>query len=264
MGRPVWGYLGIRLADSACIQLCGDLTVEIDGRRCESGLPGRQGRLLLAYLVVHRMRPVGRDELVDALWPEFPPAAPYAGLSALLSKLRRLLGPAVLQGLEALRLDLPPGARVDVEQAVEAIHRAESAITTGDFDGAMGPSLAARYITERGFLPGHCAPWIEAQRRELDEIMLRALECTAICGVHTGGTEFAAAERAARRLVALAPFRETGYRRLMDVLVAVGNVAEAVRVYDELRCRLRDELGTAPSPPLQEDYLRLLRTGAPA
>lgn len=51
---------------------------------------------------------------------------------------------------------------------------------------------------------------------------------------------------------------------LAEVLEAAGNVAEALRVYDNVRCRLRDELGTAPSPALQALHLRLLRTGAPA
>ena len=32
----------------------------------------------------------------------------------------------------------------------------------------------------------------------------------------------------------------------MEALAAQGNTAEALRVYDDLRCRLRDELGTAP------------------
>ena len=38
------------------IQICGPLAVERDGQRLESGLPGRQGRLLFTYLVVNRHR----------------------------------------------------------------------------------------------------------------------------------------------------------------------------------------------------------------
>jgi SARP family transcriptional regulator, regulator of embCAB operon len=53
---------------SARIELCGRLAAEIDGREVE--LPGRQGRLVLAYLAVHRDRPVTRDELIALLWPE--------------------------------------------------------------------------------------------------------------------------------------------------------------------------------------------------
>jgi SARP family transcriptional regulator, regulator of embCAB operon len=37
-----------------------------------------------------------------------------------------------------------------------------------------------------------------------------------------------------------------------------GNRAEALRVYDELRRLLRDQLGTAPSPTTQELHVLLL------
>jgi hypothetical protein len=40
----------------------------------EANFPGRQGRLLFAYLVAEQGRPVPRDELADALWGETPPA----------------------------------------------------------------------------------------------------------------------------------------------------------------------------------------------
>ena len=74
------------------IQLCGAVHAVMDGNAVHDRLPGRQGRLLFAYLVEARTRPVGRAELVDALWPETPPEAAEAGLSALLSKLRRAIG----------------------------------------------------------------------------------------------------------------------------------------------------------------------------
>jgi DNA-binding SARP family transcriptional activator len=264
VGRGLWGYLGVAVGDRTCIQLCGALTVEIAGRRVEAELPGRQGRLLLTYLTLHRMRPVSRDEVIEALWPDDRPAAPDAGLSALLSKLRRALAPAGIHGTEAIRLELPPGARVDVEQAAEAIHRAESALAAGEPRRAAGPCDTARYISERGFLPGCSAPWIDEQRRELEDIMLRSLECTVSLSLQIGGAEGPAAARAARRLVALAPYRESGCVRLMEVLEAEGNVAEAMRVYDQMRCRLRDDLGTAPSAALQAVHLRLLRSDAAA
>ena len=48
--------------------------------------------------------------------------------------------------------------------------------------------------------------------------------------------------RCAAALVALDPFRETGYQSLMRLHHAVGDRAEALRVFE--RCRaLREELG---------------------
>ena len=40
----------------------------VGGERLEDALPGNQGRLLFAYLVLHRDRPVRRDELLEVLW----------------------------------------------------------------------------------------------------------------------------------------------------------------------------------------------------
>lgn len=55
-----------------------------------------------------------------------------------------------------------------------------------------------------------------------------------------------------------APFRESGHRLLMEALAARGDVAEALRVYEELRVLLRDELGTPPSPATKALHRRLL------
>jgi DNA-binding SARP family transcriptional activator len=74
-----------------------------------------------------------------------------------------------------------------------------------------------------------------------------------------GGTELAAAERSGRALVEAAPFRESGYRLLMEALAAQENVAEALRVYDRLRVLLREELGVAPGAATQELHGALLR-----
>jgi DNA-binding SARP family transcriptional activator len=50
------------------IQLCGRFVVRLAGARVEAALAGTKGELLLAYLVLHRARRVGRDELLEAVW----------------------------------------------------------------------------------------------------------------------------------------------------------------------------------------------------
>jgi len=86
-----------------------------------------------------------------------------------------------------------------------------------------------------------------------------ALEADAAVCARVGGSELAPGERGARELVVAAPFREHAYVLLMEILVARGNGAEALRVYDELRTRLRDELGATPAPELRELQAQLLR-----
>lgn len=240
------------------IQLCGRIVVELEGRRVEEALPGRQGRLLFVYLAANRLRPAGRDELIEALWSHSASVGAEVSLSALLSKLRRALAAEALEGRSSLQLRLPPDAWIDLEAAGEAIHRAESAIAQADWAGAWGPGRVAQHIAKRGFLPGEDAPWIDERRRRLEEIYLRALEITAQASLGLGGTEIDTAERSARSLIERAPFRESGYRFLMEAFAARDNVAEALRAYDRLRCLLRDELGVAPGAATQALHKRLL------
>ena len=79
-----------------------------------------------------------------------------------------------------------------------------------------------------------------------------------MAGLNMGGTELATSERAGRALVEAAPFRESGYRLLLEALAARDNVAEALRVYDRLRILLRQELGVAPGQAAQDLHRRLL------
>ncbi|MGO9077986.1 MAG: AfsR/SARP family transcriptional regulator [Streptosporangiaceae bacterium] len=241
------------------IQLCGQTVVERDGERLDGRLPGRQGRLLFAYLVLNRHRLVSRDELAEAIWPRLLPTAAETGLNALISKLRKILGPEVIDGRTALRLQLGEDARVDVEAAAEAAHRAESQVALGRWKQAWGPSLVAIFVAEREFLPGEDAPWITQQRQHLADIRLRALESYAVAALGVGGTELPAAVRAGRQLVTLAPLRESGYQVLMRALAAQGNVAEALNVHARLRETLRDELGISPGAATQAVYHHLLQ-----
>jgi DNA-binding SARP family transcriptional activator len=230
------------------VQLCGRLVVEIAGERVERQLPGRQGRLLLAYLVANRSRTLTRDELVGAVWED----GRDGGLAPLLSKLRRAVP------LDGLRVDLAPDAWVDVEAAADAVHRAESALAQDEFHRAWGPAQVAMFVAGRPFLPGAESGWVDDERRHLAELHVRAVEAYARAGLGIGGTELAAAVRAGWTLVRSEPYRESGYRLLMEALEREGNRAEAVRVYDQLRRRLRDELGLAPSAETQELHRRLL------
>jgi DNA-binding SARP family transcriptional activator len=149
-------------------------------------------------------------------------------------------------GADGLSLELPPGCRVDIEAARDALHRAESAVALGEWARAWGAAQTALFTARRGFLPDVPGAWAERVRGELELMHSRALETYATAALHVGRTELATAERAGRELIGLAPFRESGHRLLMRTLAAQGNTAEALRVYDDLLRLLRAELGVSP------------------
>ena len=240
------------------IQLCGRLVVRLDGQRVEDSLPGALGPLLFAYLVLNRHRRVERDELLIAVYGEEATPDHQPRLSVLLSKLRRVVGAELLVGRAQIELLLPAGALVDVEAAFEALHRAESHIANGEWAEAWGPSGVAYHTASRPLLQGHDRTWLDDWRRRLDDVRVRGLECFAAARLGLGGPTLPQAADCARQLIELAPFRETGHRILMEALERSGNAAEALRAYDRLRVMLRDELGVAPSPAVQNVYRRLL------
>jgi DNA-binding SARP family transcriptional activator len=244
---------------STRVQLCGRFVVRLDGERVEGRMPGRQGRLLFAYLAARPHRSATRDELEEVLWPDGVPSAPDLALSALVSKLRRVLGGHALEGRGEIHLRLEKDAFVDVEAARHAVHEAESMVTAGRWWDAYPGAVIAGAITRREFMRGEDAPWIAVMRQEMTDICLRAVECTITVCLGVKGTELPTAERLARELTQRAPFRESGYCLLMRALAERGRSAEALRVYAGLQELLRDELGTAPSATTQRLHEQLLQ-----
>ena len=132
-----WRYVSTTLPELVAvgertrIQLCGRLSVELDGVELVQSLRGKQVPLLLAYLVLNRDRPVGREELIGALWPETAPRSQDAAMRTLLSRLRSALGRDVVSGRDELGLSLPEPAWVDVEAAASEVWRAQRALDRG-------------------------------------------------------------------------------------------------------------------------------------
>ena len=235
------------------VYLAGEVQVEHGERLLrESQLPSRQGRLTFVYLAVERERAVSQSELAELLWPEGAPPSWTVALSAIASKLRSSLGAlglsrteVLIQALGCYQLRLPLGAWVDLEAAASALHQAEGALQANDARAAYGPALIATIISRRPFLAGEDSPWIERRRVALADMLVRSLECLSRASAAHGEPELAIAH--AREVVRLEPFRESGYRLLMSLLRARGERAEAVRVYEQCRSLLAEELGVSPS-----------------
>jgi DNA-binding SARP family transcriptional activator len=230
----------------------------------EQRFPGRQGRILFAYLAAQNGRPVPRDELAELLWSEELPATWEKALRVLMTKLRALLEECGIDGSTALtsafgcyKLTLPAGTWIDVNAAVDSVGRAEAALAAGDLAEAHAQATVAAALSRRSFLPGEEGSWVEEKRGELRGVLVRSLECLRDASFASG--EFPEAVRHAEEVTELEPFRESGYRRLMEAHAAAGNPAEALRVYERCRRFLADELGAYPSPETEAAYLEILR-----
>jgi DNA-binding SARP family transcriptional activator len=248
------------------IYLTGRVLVEESGTLLldERRLMGRQGRLAFAYLVGEHLRAVSRDELAEELWLGKVPPSWERSLSALISKLRALLASvgipdvALTGSFGHYQLLLPADAWIDVEAASEAIDRAESALRGDKPREAWGWAQVAYQISRRPFLTDEEGPWVTLKRSELREVLVRAHECLSEPSIWHTEPEYAV--KHAKEAVALEPYRETSYQLLMRAHAAVGNRAEALRVYERCRGLLSEELGVPPSPQTEAVYLDILRS----
>ena len=145
-----------------------------------------------------------------------------------------------------------------MHRALAAAHEAESAVAQHQWTRAWPAALAAMFVTRGRFLPEVDAGWADEWRNRLDLLHQRTLAYYAEACLGIGGPELGAAERSARRLVELAPLSETGYRLLMHAQADQGDIAAALVTYERLRMTLREELGVAPGPLIQQLLTNLL------
>jgi DNA-binding SARP family transcriptional activator len=238
------------------IQLCGSVSVEVNGRQVDVAMRHGNELVLFAYLLLERGRLVTRDEAAAAIWPERGPEHESAALRTVLSRLRGALGADVLGSAEGLFLRLAEDSRVDVLDAQQLVGAARRCSDPGQ---ALELVLRALPILEQTLLPGLDRPWIDARRRHLADLWVDATEIQAWASLELD--DLTSAESAARRLVERAPLHESGYQLLMLAMSRRSNTADALQVFEALRSVLREELGTSPGAELRDLHSRLLRDG---
>ena len=261
----VWAKVGESL-EAMRIYFTGPLRVDTGVTTVdEHPFPGKQGLLVFAYLVLERSHPVARSDIADALWGDTPPGSVDKSVSAIVSKLRGLLRTTEMEargaGLEThlgrYQLRLPAGIWVDVEAARHALDEAEGALRSQSIRQAWGPANIVVTIALRPFLPGVESPWVGLQRVRLRQCLVRGLVCLSQVSLLNG--EHGLGVQHATEIILAEPFREVGYQQLMRAHVAAGDRAEALRVYEQCRTQLSEELGADPSPQTEELYLGILR-----
>ncbi|WP_433463223.1 BTAD domain-containing putative transcriptional regulator [Spirillospora sp. CA-128828] len=230
--------------------------------RTEDGRPvrvaDRKVRTLLAALLARSGRVVSADRLIDDLWGDALPADPSATLRARVSQLRRTLEDAE-PGARALVESRPPGYRLDgPTDARTFADLAERAM--GEPDVATRVALLADALALwRGpaFADFGDASFADPESARLDELRLAAMESRAEARLELG--EDAALVAELHGLVDEHPLRERLRAAYMRALYDAGRPGDALAAYDDLRVRLRDELGIDPATELAALHAAILR-----
>jgi predicted ATPase/DNA-binding SARP family transcriptional activator/tetratricopeptide (TPR) repeat protein len=223
------------------IRVLGPFELVVDG--CVVPVRAAGERALLARFAMAPGQIVAADRLIDDLWSDGLPADPRNALQLRVSKLRKLLGGALVTEPHGYRLAL--GADdVDAD-------RFRRMLRTGQFDEALSLWRGAPYeeFSGQGWADAEAAALIELHATALDERVQQRLDA--------GESAALVPELVAR--VAADPFRERPRGQLMHALYRAGRTADALASYHEYRRRLRDELGLTPSATLRQLEEAILR-----
>jgi class 3 adenylate cyclase len=226
------------------VRLLGEFGIELDGTTVEPP-SSRRARALLAWLALeHGMH--SRSALASRFWPDVLDESARTSLRSALSALRRTLGPDADRYLIA--------DRDEVGLAGDSLVWTD----VGDFERriAEGRLEEALALSRGELLAGLDDDWVYERRDEhRDRIgdLLARLAADA-----EGDGDLQRAIGYTRQRVALDPLAEEPHRDLMRRLAASGDRSAAIRAYERLSQRLRDELRIAPSQATRElaDTLR--------
>ena len=240
-----------------------------DDTGAEISVPAGKQCSVLAALLLRPGQVVGFDALVAVLWGDRPPASARSGLATYVSRLRTALaaGAGVGPAGAASRVRYEgrgylfapePGDEIDHVRAAELEGRARAAAEEGRW-AEVGEAAARALALWRGEaladlesdgLRAEFLPYLEELRIRLEMLRIDA---------HLARGDFDAILPTLRALSGSHPLNEPFHERNFLALYGAGRHADAQEWYRRVRARLREELGTEPSPLLRRFYNQTLR-----
>jgi len=247
VGQAAASTTAADVAPALRLQLLGPILVAVGGQVVQ-GWRTAKARDLIAYLALAGDRPVTRDQLMEALWPDTDLESAHALLHTTLYYLRRALKP-VGEGL----ITFAGGAyRLDRERVATDLDRFYRLVAAGG-EAAWREAID---LYRGDLLEGVDYEWAEAPRVRARTVCLEALRNLAT-HLREDGRPSEAVE-SLQRLITLDPLAEDGHLGLMECFAALGNRNAALHQYRTLLHVLDEELGLEPGREAKELYRRLL------
>ena len=239
----------------------GPLEVRLDDAEVRVG--GPRQRALLGLLLCHANRVMSRDQLIEELFGDQPPAAADRMLRVQVSRLRKALGDGNGNG-ESRLLARPPGYLLRVEDGELDLHAFEQQVAAGRQALEDGdPARAAGLLREAEAL-WRGRPLADLEFESIARLEVRRLETLRLQVVEDRiDAELAAGRHAPvcpelEQLVAEHPMRERLRGQLMIALYRCGRQADALETYRAGRSLLVEELAVEPGPQLRKLQLAVL------
>ncbi|MGW1466698.1 BTAD domain-containing putative transcriptional regulator [Streptomyces sp. NPDC002308] len=220
---------------------------------------------VLAALLLSRGAVVSHERLLDAVWGSEPPAGGVRVLPTHVNSLRRALDPdgtppvkSMIRSGKGWYRFVVDGVGIDTAELEARGRAALRTVASGHLAAAadqLGQAVALFRGEPLANLPG---PFARAERHRLEEqrrtLRLERLRCLVLLGRFGDALDDLSGPSASE--TDLYDESLTGLR--IRALYGRGRQAEALTAYEELRLRLRDELGATPGGELRRVHEALL------
>jgi DNA-binding SARP family transcriptional activator len=244
------------------IRLFGSLDLERDGQSL-ARFPSRKVRDLFAYLTLNRETAHPREQLAGLFWGDSDDDKARHSLNTALWRLNGVLTDGVGdRGRAQLRITpqeigFNPVADFWLDIAeFESRCALADACTAPDQQAVLFKQAVSFYTGD--LLPDCYEEWCIEERERLQCLYLRALG--ELLKYHAKRRCFDAAIDSARRILAVDSLREEVHRELIQLYLATGQTASALRQYRVCEELLQRELAVAPMPETQAMLVQILGT----
>jgi ATP/maltotriose-dependent transcriptional regulator MalT/DNA-binding SARP family transcriptional activator len=236
------------------IQSLGQFRVLRDGEPIQlAEWQSKKARDALKILVARQGKPVPREAMMEALWPEGDPAKVANRLSVALSTLRSVLDRDKRFGADhfvradksAVSLELE-NVELDVARFLEIAVRGLELLREGRGEEATEYLGAAEAAYQGDFLEEDAyEDWATPLREQARDAYMRIARALAAAAVDSGDGD--AATRYLLRVVEKDPHDEDAHLALVSTLAAGGHHGEARRSYRVYTARMQ-EIGVEAAP----------------
>jgi predicted ATPase/DNA-binding SARP family transcriptional activator len=238
-------------------RVLGPLEVVRDGVPLDLG--GAKQRAVLAALLVERGRVLGAERLADLVWEGAPPASADTTLRSYISNLRKALRPddVLLTRSQGYVLEISDDS-LDAVRFERLTEEGRQAHAGGDHELARSVLTDAAALW-RGRAYGDVAysSFAVAESGRLEQVRLNGIEDLLESRLALG--DHAALTGELESLTSEHPMRERLWAARMIALYRSGRQGDALKVYEEARHQLADELGIDPSPELRRLHDSIVR-----
>jgi len=225
----------------------------------------RRSFLVLAFLASSPGLQAGREELIEAVWPNEGELTIERNFHPTLSHLRRALEggrkgkdqPAPLLFRNGVyRLNPEVTWEIDVIELTRLADLGRQSASRDEMEIAADAWRQAWKLYRGPFLQGHYEAWVASRREEYQRLYLELLRELGDLYVRLGRNE--EAMDAYRTVLVEDPLQERIHLAVMRLYAAQGRRDLVRRQYDNLCRLLLEELGVAPMPQTTRDYHRLM------